>query len=110
MFSAIALDHAHEQTNASVKGDGDAVGLTESPGALRRWMVAGPEIARMIHEFEESTSRLVKEDLRHHEQVSSVQVSFMKDVTSLVNAFEEMGNPFEEDSKDLLVLDTKDIM
>ena len=27
-FSSIALDHAHEQANALVKGDGGAVGLT----------------------------------------------------------------------------------
>lgn len=40
-FSAIAIDHAHEQNNASVKGDGGAVGLTENPSALRRWMVSG---------------------------------------------------------------------
>ena len=44
-FSAIALDHAHEQENASIKGDGGAVGLTENPAALRRWMVCGPEVA-----------------------------------------------------------------
>ena len=110
VFSSIALDQAHEQANALVKGDGGAVGLTENPGALRRWMVAGPELARMIQEFEESTPRPVKEDRRHHDQVSSIQVSFQKDVLSLVSTFEEMGNPFEEDSKDLLVLDTKDIM
>ncbi|KAK3720972.1 hypothetical protein QZH41_006543 [Actinostola sp. cb2023] len=48
LFSSIALDHAHEQVNALVKGEGGAVGLTENPSALRRWMVAGPEIARMI--------------------------------------------------------------
>ena len=35
-FSAIAVDHAHEQNNALVKGDGGAVGLTENPSALRR--------------------------------------------------------------------------
>ena len=34
-FSSIALDHAHEQANASVKGDGGAVGLTENPNARR---------------------------------------------------------------------------
>ena len=28
-FSAIAIDHAHEQNNTMVKGDGGAVGLTE---------------------------------------------------------------------------------
>lgn len=47
MFSSIPLDHAHEQVNALVKGKGGAVGLTESPAALRRWMVAGPELSRL---------------------------------------------------------------
>ena len=36
-----------------VKGSGGAIGLTGNPGALRRWMVAGPEIARITTEFEE---------------------------------------------------------
>ena len=43
-FSSIALDHAHEQVNALVKGQGGAVGLTENPAALRKWMLAGPEL------------------------------------------------------------------
>ena len=33
-FSAIAIDQAHEQNNAMVKGDGGAVGLTENPNAF----------------------------------------------------------------------------
>jgi len=37
-FSAIPIDQAHEQHNALVKGGG-AIGLTENPMALRRWMV-----------------------------------------------------------------------
>jgi len=32
-----------------------------------------------------------------------------KDVRSLVKVMEELGNPFEEDSEDLLVLDRKEI-
>lgn len=51
-FSAMALDQAHEQLNRFVKGDGGAVGLTENPAALLRWMVSGPEMARIISEFE----------------------------------------------------------
>ena len=47
-FSAIAIDQAHEQNNASVKGDGGAVGLTENSKALLRWMVSGPEMARLV--------------------------------------------------------------
>ena len=47
-FSAIAIDQCHEKNIAIVKKYGGAVGLTSNPGALRRWMVAGPELARMI--------------------------------------------------------------
>jgi len=46
-FSAIALDQAHEQLNALVKGVGGAVGLMEKPDALLRWMAAGPQMARV---------------------------------------------------------------
>ena len=48
----MAIDQAHKQNNALVKGDGGAVGLTENPKALLRWMVAGPETARVIQQFE----------------------------------------------------------
>ena len=51
-FSSIPIDQAHEQNNAMVKGSGGAVGLMESPVAFRRWMVAGPESARVLQEFE----------------------------------------------------------
>jgi len=51
-FSAISLDQAYELINALVKGEGGAIGLTENPGALLRWMVAGPEIPRLVAEFE----------------------------------------------------------
>ena len=56
LFSAIAFDHVHEQENANVKGEGGAVGLTENPSALRRWIVAGSELSRMIQEFEGSNN------------------------------------------------------
>jgi len=34
----------------------------------------------------------------------------MKDVRTLIAVFQEMGNPFLENTQDLLVLDTRDIM
>ncbi len=52
-MSTIAIDQAHEHNNGQVKGSGGAVGLTENPSVLRRWMVAGPEFARMLQEFED---------------------------------------------------------
>ena len=110
VFSAISMDQAHEQNNACVKGDGGAVGLTDNPSALRRWMISGPEVSRVIGEFESSQLKESRKvDTRHHDQTASVQKSFAEDVCRLVMVIEELGNPFEEKSQDLLVLDTKEI-
>ena len=38
-FSCIPIDQAHEQENASVKGSGGFIGLTENPSALKCWML-----------------------------------------------------------------------
>ena len=111
VFSAMALDQAHEQNNAIVKSDGGAVGLTQSPAALRRWMLGGPEMMRLTTEFEGSLGAKRKGDnTRHHEQTKSSQVLFAQHVQSLVGVFEEMGNPFLEEKNDLLKLDTRDII
>ena len=67
-FSAIAIDQAHEQNNTLVKGDGGAVGLTANPAALHRWTVSGPEMARLIKDFQVSTENIQSVDFRHHEQ------------------------------------------
>ena len=109
-FSAMAVDQAHEQNNASVKGDGGAVGLTENPAALQRWMVSGPEMARVIGEFESFTEERKRTDTRHHEQTKHAQKAFAKNVKALAAVIEDMGNPFSEKSSDLLVLDTRDLV
>ncbi|XP_078492496.1 uncharacterized protein LOC144748319 [Ciona intestinalis] len=113
-FSSIALDHAHEQNNKCVKGDGGAIGLTEDSSQLLRWMLAGPEVARIVGEFEVSMLTSSEKHgstlYRHHEQTLSVQQEFEKQVRSLTLVIGEMGNPYLEESEDLLVLDTRDIM
>ena len=75
-------------------------------------MVAGPEVARMVTEFESYAADSNNGDITnsHHEQHPGVQASFLKDVKSLIAVFIEMGNPFLGKGQDLLVLDTKDIM
>jgi len=35
-----------------IKGDGGAVGILGNETALLKWMVAGPEISRMVREFD----------------------------------------------------------
>lgn len=90
------------------------MGLTEDSSQLLRWMICGPEISRAITEFEAkqpSTRRSHCSDRahQHHEQVLSVQKTFQKQVQSLVDTIETMGNPFLESGDDLLVLDTKEL-
>ena len=106
-FSAMALDQFHEQNNAMVKGSGGAIGLAGNAGALRRWMVAGPEIARITTEFEQQAMKQQDDagDTRcnHHDQQPGVEAAFLKEVKALVTVLDEMGNPFLEHSEDPLV-------
>ena len=110
-FSSIPLDQAHEQNNKLIKGDGRIIGIPENPGVLLRWMVAGPEPATMVKEFETT----IEEDntnqtcTTHHEQSRACQVRFISHVQPLVSTKEELRNPFEEESTDLISLISKDI-
>ena len=93
-----------------MKDDGGAVGLTESPSALQRWMVSGREMARLVNEFEASLNCSQESiDIRHHEERPGIQKAFLLDVKALKASFDEFGNPFLESTGDLLVLDTRDI-
>ena len=101
-FFSTPIDQAHEQNNKIVKGDGGAIGLTESSSQLLRWMVAGPEISRIIDEFKLSEEFMKK---RHGEGPNA----FQNQVKSLCSVLEEMINPFLEQNEDLLLLRTRDI-
>ena len=111
-FSAMAIAQCHEQRNADVKGSSGAIGLMDDAAALRRWMVAGSEVSRIVAGFEECSIQTSTAEIRSkdHEQHHGVQATFQKDVKSLTSILEELENPFLDESQDLLVLDTKDIM
>jgi len=108
-FSAMAIDQCHEQSNAAVKGDGGAIGLTQDEHALRRWMISGPEVARVIEEFED-VQMAHSSNLKHHEQAPSAQASFKQEVNSLVETLTELGNPFEVCGDDLVVLHSRHVV
>ena len=60
-------------------------------------MVAGPEIARMLQEFEEVLGFSGnKDNEHHHEDTRFFEARFTKDVQNLVKQFREdgTGNPF----------------
>ncbi len=109
-FSAMPIDQAHEQNNALVKGSGGAVGLTENPSSFRKWMLAGPEQARLLTEFEAQYSPEVRENYSHHEKGLSAQRTFKQQVLALVETIEDMGNPFLDDTPELLSLDNRHII
>ncbi len=57
---------------------------TENPSAFRRWMVAGPEQARIKNEFE---NQIVKPGKPNHLQIKqshSAQILFQKQVNNLI--------------------------
>jgi len=65
-------------SRATVKDSaGGAIGLMTNPAALRCWMVAGPEIARMVGEFELQQVQTHSNDHMYHEQHLGAQVSFL---------------------------------
>ena len=65
LFSSIPLDQAHEQNNELIKGDCGIIGITENPGALLKWMVAGPELARVVKEFESTVEEVNTDHTAH---------------------------------------------
>ena len=67
-FSVMAFDQAHQQANAVIKGDGGAIGITEDPSALKRWMVAGPLVSHLVANYEEVSGVKVEPEKRHHEK------------------------------------------
>ena len=78
--------------------------------ARRRWIVSGPEMSRVIREFQASAEKKThRTGILHHEQTKHAQMAFVRDVKTLHCAMGEMGNPFCDESNDLLVLDSRDV-
>ena len=73
-------------------------------------MVCGPEVALAVGEFEDCLTADYSNEgntNKHHEQTKSKQSLFKKNVENLLEHIEKFGNPFMEESNDLLVLDTR---
>ena len=71
-FSRMALDQVHEQNNKIIKGQGGASNFLnlENESALIRWETCGPEVARIVSEFEECLNDESSPShcaLKHHE-------------------------------------------
>ena len=78
-FSLIAKDQCHEQCNKSLQAHGGAAGLYENPEALTLFLLAGPDSSRCIEEFEAIIDKS-NSTTAHHEEASSLQAKYKKDV------------------------------
>ena len=52
-------------TDVAIVLSGGAIGLTENPQMIERWMVTGPELSRVAKEFEGVRNEL--DELSHHQ-------------------------------------------
>lgn len=66
------------------------------------------ELARDVSQHEDQGTR--EDDFRHHEQMRGVQKTFQSQVMAVCSTIEELGNPFTDQTVDLFVLDTRDVM
>ena len=91
-FSAMGIDQCHEQLNKLVKGEGGATGLTEDEDRLRKWIVCGPEVARIVMEFEENSvlKQTRKTEYRHHEETVAFQKRFKTHGDCLVSEIKNL--------------------
>ena len=73
------------------------------------FMLAGPDCAQMVEEFE-AIHDPPPSSTGHHEEGRSLQATFRKDISSFVKVVGQLGNPFFETSSELVALNTQNVM
>ena len=95
-FSRMALDQLYEQNNKYVKGVSGATSLInrQNDSGLIRWELCGPEICRILKDFEH-IGNAADENLanrKHHENSPTFRNDFAKDTKTVLDSFPH--NPF----------------
>ena len=72
-------------------------------------MIAGPDISRIVFEFEKTfqAANDREKSHKHYKHYPAVQNNFAKEVRAMVSAFEDLKSPYLEDRGHLFSLDTK---
>ena len=93
----MALDQIHEQNNKDIKGVSGATNLLNrvDDSGLSRWELCGPDLVRLVTEFENNVDRNDIEGVQrpHHEENPQFQKSFFDDVQKTISAMQ--CNPFD---------------
>ena len=81
-FSMIGFDQKPEQQNKELMMRGATHNLSDEC-VITEWAVAGPEIARVITEFEAGLRTRKNAVLKHHDPIPSVQQRFFAHTKAL---------------------------
>ena len=100
----LLIMHMIRRTRKS-KESGGAIGLTENPQMLERWTVAGPELCRVVEEFEGVLNEL--DELPHHQEGRASQTRFLSHLRDLIDVILMNINPFEEQLRGIVTLGDK---
>ena len=103
----IGFDQKPEQQNKELKMHGATLNLSDEC-VFTEWAVAGPEKPRSSQvEFEAGLLTRKNAVLKHHGLSPSVQQRYFAHTKALVIAFQEAGNPFDEDSHEVVIIDAR---
>ena len=106
-FSAIAIDQSHVQLNKKLKGTGGIIGLTQDPVSLMNWSVSGPEVSKLIEDFQVASEADEIDggcDFFHHDETAKRQSDFVSDVRSMAEVIRLHNNPFLDFGSELISL------
>jgi len=93
-FSRMSLDQLHEQNNKYIKSVSGATSLInrQDDSSLVRWELCGPELSRILQEFETIDTPVSQTFKKHHEDNETFNKDFLNDTATLYNNF--LVNPF----------------
>ena len=109
-FSPIGKDQSHEQSNKNLQAHGGAVSLYDNHEALTLFMLAGSDSSRCIEEFETVLSTTGSSNMTaHHEEASTFQTKYKRNVLAFVEVAEQLGSPFSN-FQERVALYTQEVM
>ena len=95
VYSQASLLTRHVNRTMPLLKEMEELLASDNPSALQCWISAGPEVSRVVEEFHKELDHYIRRTVTyHHDQSPTVQATFGKDVLSLNNLMEDLGNPF----------------
>ncbi|KAG1667291.1 hypothetical protein GQR58_018537 [Nymphon striatum] len=108
-FTRLGLDHAQEQQNKNLKGQGAISGITQSPATLLKFCMCAPELARIASEAEKMVGIVNQTRSVHH---CLNQPTILRQEWAIKNLHDVLApcNIFTSNEQDMYKLMTKEII